>query len=150
MMTVEGPKVLEFNVRLGDPETQVLMHNFKGDLAHLFYDAAHGAPATSAMDAPGASACIVLASQNYPTTTSQGVTISGIEAAEALGATVFHAGTGSLGQNIVTAGGRVLGVTASADTLPVAIAQAYKAVDQIHFEGMQYRHDIGAKGLRRW
>lgn len=149
MMTAEGPKILEFNVRLGDPETQVLMHSFQGDFAELltgeagrdsFSDRAWGSP----------SVCIVLVAEGYPDTPRTGDAIEGIVDAEAAGATVFHAGTKRSGNDLVTAGGRVLGVTAGGNDLQAAIRGAYDAAGKIHFAGMQYRKDIAAKGLKRW
>lgn len=155
MMTSAGPKVLEFNVRLGDPETQPLMHRMRSDLAPLLLAAARGAlPATRIEWTPGPSVCVVLASAGYPGAFNAGQPIDGIEAAEATGATVFHAGTrhrtqqGSAG--LETAGGRVLGVTASGADLAAAIDHAYAAARLIHFDGMHYRTDIGQKGLRRY
>jgi len=94
--------------------------------------------------------CITLASAGYPDAPSVGNVISGIAEAEATGAKVFHAGTKQRNGDVVTAGGRVLGVTAGGGTLPEAIERAYAAAARIHFEGMHYRRDIGHKGLRRW
>lgn len=91
-----------------------------------------------------------MAAKNYPQTPELGAVIHGIEAAEQTGATVFHAGTEKRNGELVTSGGRVLGVTAAGTTLEAAIHNAYDAVSKIHFEGMHYRHDIGAKGLKRW
>lgn len=151
MMTAEGPKVLEFNVRLGDPETQSLMYSFEGDLGELFSQVAQGG-ATPLGDFSWTepSACIVLSSHGYPDAPRTGDPIRGIEAAEAAGATVFHAGTKRVDGRLVTGGGRVLGVTAGGNTLRAALEQAYRAVSQIHFDGMHYRKDIGQRGLRRW
>jgi phosphoribosylamine---glycine ligase len=151
MMTERGPKVLEFNVRLGDPETQPLMHGLGTDFAEALEAAAHGDLTGSRLawrDEP--SVCVVLASAGYPAAPRTGDTIAGIEEAEALGATVFHAGTRLGSAGLVTAGGRVLGVTASGPHLDRAIESAYKAAGQIHFDGMHYRRDIGRKGLKRW
>ena len=144
MMTREGPKVLEFNVRLGDPEAQVLMHSFEGDLAALLTGDLKN-PAW-----PNPSACVVLAAEGYPDQPTTGDTITGVAAAEAEGATVFHAGTKLANGTLTTSGGRVLGVTAGAATLPAALETAYRATAKIHFRGMQYRKDIGRKGLARW
>jgi phosphoribosylamine--glycine ligase len=94
--------------------------------------------------------CVVLAAKGYPNKPRTGDIISGIEDAEATGATLFHAGTKQDGDRLVTNGGRVLGVTARGATLQTAIDNAYKAVEKIHFDGMQYRKDIGQKGLKRW
>ena len=144
MMTVEGPKILEFNVRMGDPETQAIMHGYSGDFAELL-------SAMTAGPAPaGFSVCITLAASGYPEAPRTGDAISGIAEAEATGATVFHAGTRLNGDQLVSSGGRVLSVTASADTLRAAIDKAYLAAGKIQFAGLQYRRDIGQKGLKRW
>ena len=142
IMTADGPKVLEFNARLGDPETQAILHAFDGDFA-AFLD--HGEQGKS-----GCSVCITLASAGYPDAPKVGDPITGIAEAEAAGATVFHAGTKQRNGELVTAGGRVLGVTAGGESLPEAIDRAYAAAARVHFEGMHYRTDIGRKGLRRW
>jgi len=150
MMTVDGPKVLEFNVRMGDPETQPIMLRMRSDLAPLLFDAARGALPDKRLEwYPGPSVCVVLASGGYPGAFPAGKPILGIEAAEATGATVFHAGTRQGSAGLETAGGRVLGVTASGSDLAAAIDNAYAAARLIHFEGMHYRTDIGRKGLRR-
>jgi len=149
MMTSTGPKVLEFNVRLGDPETQPIMHRMRSDLAPLLLAAARGAlPATPMEWEPGPSVCVVLASGGYPGAFTPGKPIDGIEAAEAAGATVFHAGTRQGPAGLETAGGRVLGVTAYGPDLAAAINNAYAAARLIHFDGMHYRTDIGRKGLK--
>lgn len=150
MMTAEGPKVLEFNVRLGDPETQVLMHSFEGDLAAALEASVHGENPDLRPVAAECSVCVVAAAQGYPEKPRTGDEISGIEECEATGATVFHAGTGTRDGQLITSGGRVLGVTAKGSTLPAAISNAYRAVEKIRFNDMQYRTDIGRKGLRRW
>jgi phosphoribosylamine--glycine ligase len=143
--------VLEFNVRLGDPETQPIMHRMRSDLAPLLLAAARGAlPATSIQWTPGPSVCVVLASGGYPGAFPAGKPIHGVEAAEATGATVFHAGTRQTSAGLETAGGRVLGVTASGPDLAAAIDHAYAAAHLIHFDGMHYRTDIGRKGLKRY
>jgi phosphoribosylamine--glycine ligase len=151
MMTNAGPKVLEFNVRLGDPETQPIMHRVRTDLAPLLLAATQGAlPADRIEWTPGPSVCVVLASGGYPGAYAAGKPIHGIEAAEAVGATVFHAGTRQGSGGLETAGGRVLGVTASGADLAAAIDNAYAAARLIHFDGMHYRTDIGQKGLKRY
>ena len=148
MMTSDGPKVLEFNVRMGDPETQPLMHRLDSDFAQVLEAAAHGSLGNAQLHwKPGPSVCIVLASGGYPGAYPTGVPISGVENC---GATVFHAGTRIGPQGLETAGGRVLGVTESGDDLAQAIDRAYTAVRKIHFDGMHYRTDIGRKGLRRY
>jgi phosphoribosylamine---glycine ligase len=151
MMTAAGPKVLEFNVRLGDPETQPLMHRLTSDLAPVLAAAANGELDSMTLEwRPGPSVCVVLASGGYPGSYEVGKPISGIPEAEALGATVFHAGTRQGANGIETAGGRVLGVTAAGNDLPSAIDRAYTAVRATRFEGMHYRTDIGWRGLRRY
>jgi phosphoribosylamine---glycine ligase len=142
-MTADGPKVLEFNVRLGDPESQALMHSFEGDLGELL----NGDDSAGSWKSP--SVCVVLAAQGYPDTPRTGDPISGIPEAESIGATVFQAGTKREGNSLLTSGGRVLGVTAGAETLQAAVDGAYRAVEKIYFDGMHYRRDIGQKGLRR-
>jgi len=150
MMTADGPKVLEFNVRLGDPETQALMHSFRGDFADFLGMMVSGVGGITARAWGTCSVCVVLAAQGYPEAPRTGDPITGIEQAEATGAVVFQAGTKRVDHQLVTNGGRVLGVTAAADTLQAALAKAYEAVGKVHFDGMQYRTDIGRKGLRRW
>ena len=150
MMTADGPKVLEFNVRLGDPETQPLMHRMASDFVPALMAAAEGKLAGTKIEwKPGPSVCVVLTSGGYPGEYEAGKAISGITAAEVGGAAVFHAGTRHLHGHLETAGGRVLGVTASGATLTQAIRAAYAGVERIQFDGMHYRKDIGAKGLKR-
>ena len=150
MMTASGPKILEYNVRMGDPETQAIMHSYKGDLLDLLTLMSTGEGGITRFR-PGCSVCVTLAAQGYPETPRTGDIISGISDAEATGATVFHAGTRSDGHNIIiTGGGRVMGVTAGGDTLRTAIDNAYLAASKISFAGMHYRKDIGQKGLSRW
>jgi phosphoribosylamine---glycine ligase len=151
MMTTGGPKVLEFNARLGDPETQALLHRMNSDFAPVLNAAAHGDLAGTTLDwKSDPSVCVVLAAYGYPGEVRTGDAITGIDAAEARGATVFQAGTKQTSDTLVTAGGRVLGVTASGPDLRAAIHSAYDAAGQIHFDGMHYRSDIGAKGLKRY
>lgn len=151
MMTSAGPKVLEFNVRLGDPETQPLMHRMQSDLAPLLLAAARGAlPDVRLEWKPGPSVCVVLASGGYPGAFASGKQIHGIADAEATGAAVFHAGTRQGPAGLETAGGRVLGVTASGTDLATAIDNTYAAARFVHFDGMHYRTDIGRKGLKRY
>jgi phosphoribosylamine--glycine ligase len=150
MMTAAGPKVLEFNVRLGDPETQPLMHRMASDFVPALMAAASSELAGVKLEwRAGPSVCVVLASGGYPGAYETGKAIRGIDAAEATGATVFHAGTRMGAIGLETAGGRVLGVTAAGQDLAGAIHGAYDAVRQVEFEGMHYRTDIGRKGLER-
>jgi len=143
MITADGAKVLEFNVRMGDPETQPLMHRIDCDFAAVLMAAAHGQlSAAPPRWKPGPSVCVVLASRGYPGTYQTGFPITGI--AEC-GATVFHAGTRMGEHGIETAGGRVLGVTESGEDLAQAVDRAYRAVERIHFSGMHYRTDIGRR-----
>jgi phosphoribosylamine--glycine ligase len=147
MLTAQGPKVVEFNCRFGDPECQALMMRAPGDLVPLLLAAARGDAWPADRPWPStASVCVSLASGGYPGTYSTGVVIRGVEAAAARpGVQVFHAGTAAKNGMLVTAGGRVLGVTAVAETMDTAIATAYAAVREISFEGMHYRTDIGRR-----
>lgn len=151
MMTQRGPMVLEFNVRLGDPETQALLHRMEGDFGALISTAAEGRVEASHLRfREDPSVCVVLAAAGYPDHPRTGDEITGICEAERCGAVVFHAGTRTEGGRLVTAGGRVLGVTSGGRTLAEAIRRTYEACEAVRFEGMQYRRDIGGKGLRRW
>ena len=151
IMTADGPKVLEFNVRLGDPETQPLMYRMSNDLAPVLAAAARGELGRHSFAwKRGASVCVVLASRGYPGSYRTGVSIRGIEDAEATGATVFHAGTRTGPGGLETAGGRVLGVTAAGQDLGSAIEKAYIGAQKIRFDGMHYRTDVGSKGLERY
>jgi phosphoribosylamine--glycine ligase len=149
MLTADGPKVLEFNCRMGDPECQPLMVRLESDLADVLEKLTAGKlGGTELAWSPDAAACVVLASRGYPGQAETGKPITGFEAAAALdGVEVFHAGTRHAKSGIVTAGGRVLGVTARATDLPTAVERAYAAVGKIQFEGMHYRKDIGG-GVR--
>ena len=148
MITSEGPRVLEFNVRMGDPETQPLMYRLEGDFAGLLATAASGSLDASLVQwREGPSACVVLASEGYPGSYPKGRCITGIPEAETLGAKVFHAGTCIQCGHFATAGGRVLGITAGGATLAQALDTAYNAIEKIHFDGMHFRTDIGKKGL---
>ena len=149
MLTKSGPKVLEFNCRLGDPEAQAIMARIDFDLAEVLADVAAGHLEPSKLRwKPGASACVVLTSSGYPGRFESGKRIDGLTTVRHFsGVNVFHAGTKLAGQTtIVTNGGRVLGVTAAAATLDDALAACYRVASEIHFEGIHYRHDIGAHG----
>ncbi|HYP09491.1 MAG TPA: phosphoribosylamine--glycine ligase [Bryobacteraceae bacterium] len=151
MMTADGPKVLEFNARLGDPETQALLHRMDSDFVPALHAAAKGDLSNIALDWKShPSLCVVLAAHGYPGEVRTGDMIHGIDAAESAGAVVFQAGTKQTSQGLVTSGGRVLGVTASGPDLKAAMDRAYSAVGQVRFDGMHYRTDIGAKGLKRY
>jgi phosphoribosylamine--glycine ligase len=149
MMTDDGPKVLEFNARLGDPETQVLMHRMRSDFVPHLEAAARGALDDTRLEwAAAPSVCVVMAAHGYPGNARTGDAITGLHNVDR--ATVFQAGTKLYKNDLITSGGRVLGVTACGPDLPSAIRNTYTAVDQINFEGMHYRRDIGQKGLKRW
>ena len=150
MLTAEGPKLLEFNARFGDPETQVIMPRLESDALEAFYMVATGK--LDALDlrwTDQVAVCVVLASDGYPGSYEKGNVILGIEEAEELdGVTVFHAGTAfNQDDELVTNGGRVLNVVALADTFEDARELAYEACDKINFEGKQYRHDIALRAL---
>ncbi len=150
MLTDDGPKVLEFNVRLGDPETQPLLYRLEGDFATLLASAARGAVDPSLVRAGALpSACVVMASDGYPGQYETGREITGLGDVDGEDARVFHAGTALTAGRPVTAGGRVLGVTARGTGLRQALEGAYQATSCIHFEGARYRKDIGSRGLRR-
>lgn len=152
MITPSGPSVLEFNVRMGDPETQPLLMRCKNDIVPVFLEVAKGG---SIKDyklewEPGPSVCVVMASGGYPGSIEKGKVISGIDQADKIeGVKVFHAGTRIQGNAFVTTGGRVLGVTAVGGDLKEAIAKAYQGASLISFEKMHYRKDIGHKALKR-
>jgi phosphoribosylamine--glycine ligase len=151
MVTAAGPKVLEFNVRFGDPEIQAVLMRLDSDLAEALV-----ATADARLDdvrlawSPDPAVCVVMASAGYPGTYAKGMAISGLEAAAATGAVVFHAGTAADAQGrLVTHGGRVLGVTARGPTLRAAVDKAYRAVDCISWEGAFCRRDIAHRALAR-
>lgn len=148
MLTPSGPKVLEFNARFGDPETQVILPRLRSDLAQIMYAVATGDAASIQLDwSPSWAVCVVLASEGYPGDYEKGKVILGVDEAEALeGVTVFHAGTAlNTDGELVTAGGRVLNVVALGESFDEARELAYEACDKINFEGKQLRTDIGAK-----
>src|SRR5579883_2312998 len=149
MMTPQGPKVLEFNARLGDPETRVLMHRMQNDFVEPLFAAANGTLRTAELSWHAEpSVCVVLAAAGYPGSVRTGDAITGLD--QVARATVFHAGTKLSDNALVTAGGRVLGVTARGASLSQAIRNTYDDVAKIHFEGRHYRKDIGRRGLKRW
>jgi phosphoribosylamine--glycine ligase len=151
MITKEGPKVIEFNCRFGDPETQVVLPLLKSDLVPIMLACCDGTLAEQKLEwNSGACVSVVMASGGYPGPYDKGKVISGMDDAERVDdAVVFHAGTKQTDAGVVTAGGRVLNVTATASDIPTAIARAYEAVKAIGFEGAHFRHDIGQKALAR-
>jgi phosphoribosylamine--glycine ligase len=149
MLTASGPRVLEFNARFGDPETQVYLTRLESDLLELLDASASGTLSGKTLAwSPLASVCVVMASGGYPGDYAKGRFIAGLDAANALPRTkVFHAGTALRDAQLVTSGGRVFGVTALGADLSAARAAAYAAVERIHFDGAHYRHDIGTQAL---
>ena len=149
MLTSNGPRVVEFNVRLGDPETQVVLPMLDEELSWLLGEAAMGAlPSRAARFVPGANVGVVLAAGGYPEAVETGQPITGIDdAASVPDALVFHAGTSKREGQLVTSGGRVLTVVGRGQNFGGAIDTAYRAASRIRFEGMQFRHDIGRKAL---
>jgi phosphoribosylamine--glycine ligase len=150
MLTDEGPKVLEYNCRFGDPEAEVVMPRLRADLAELLLACSTGALDDQTVGwSDEAAVTVVLASQGYPGDSTTGVEIEGLEqAATVEGAVVFHAGTAMRNGRVVTAGGRLLAVSALGPTIEGARARAYEACSRISFEGMQYRTDIAARAAR--
>lgn len=150
MLTPNGPKVIEYNCRFGDPETQVVLPLLKTDFVDIIE--AISKETLSDLDIQwkdGCAVCVVMASGGYPKSYPKGLPISGLNAqGQTAHCLVYHAGTQYDGQQFVTAGGRVLGVTATADTLKDALARAYDGVNEIHFDQVHYRKDIGQRALR--
>ena len=151
MLTTDGPRLIEYNVRFGDPEAQVTLPLLDGDLAAIMLSVAEGHFDPRLIGSkPGYAACVVMASGGYPGRYEKGKVIQGLSDAEVMeDVNVFHAGTDTVNGSIVTAGGRVLGVTGRDATLPDALGRAYRAVDAISFEGERHRTDIGHRALSR-
>jgi phosphoribosylamine--glycine ligase len=151
MMTARGPQVLEFNARFGDPETQAILLRLESDLVEALEACIDGRLSHIELRwSQGASACVVASSAGYPGSYKTGFPISGLSAAGRVpGVQIFHSGSAKLGNELVTAGGRVLGVTAAAASLQEALDRAYQAMAEIEFEGMYYRRDIGYRALRK-
>jgi phosphoribosylamine--glycine ligase len=150
MLTADGPKVLEFNVRFGDPETQAILMRLNSDLAEVMLATAEGRLSSVSLDwTEEPAVCVVMASGGYPDSYRKGYEISGFEDAEENGAVVFHAGTSLVDGKIVNTGGRVLGVTAKGKDIKTAIANAYEAVGNIFWCDCFFRSDIGRKALER-
>ncbi|HXV96260.1 MAG TPA: phosphoribosylamine--glycine ligase [Gaiellaceae bacterium] len=143
MLTDDGPRVLEFNCRFGDPETQAILPRLEGDLLEALAAVAAGSLAGVELTAgPATAVTVVLAAAGYPDAPETGVEIAGIDGAEAAGALVFHAGTALRADILLSAGGRVLDVTALGDSVAEARGRAYRAAERIELAGAQYRHDI--------
>jgi phosphoribosylamine---glycine ligase len=150
MITAEGPKLIEYNVRFGDPECQVLMMRLKDDLLVLLEAAADGQLAhVSARWRDEAALTVVMAAKGYPSTPETGTPIGGIEDAEAGGAKIFHAGTKLANSELVAAGGRALNVTATGATVSEARDRAYAAIDRVDWPGGFCRRDIGWRAVER-
>ena len=151
MMTARGPQVLEFNARFGDPETQAILLRLESDLVDALEACVDGSlDKTELRWSPGASACVVASSAGYPGSYKTGFPITGLAAASQVpGVQIFHSGSSQAGGQLLTAGGRVLGVTAVAPSLEEALGRAYQAMDMIHFDGIYFRRDIGHRALRR-
>ncbi|MBE2225138.1 MAG: phosphoribosylamine--glycine ligase, partial [Anaerolineae bacterium] len=142
MLTADGPKVIEFNCRFGDPETQVVLPMLDGDLAEIMLACAEGRLTNDMVNVhPGAAATVVMASPGYPDSYPKGLPITGLN--DVTDAIIFHAGTAQENGQIVTSGGRVLCVTALGDDLETAVSHAYTAIEKIHFDAAHYRTDIG-------
>ncbi len=150
MITENGPKVIEFNARFGDPETQVVLPLLDSDMAEVMMACVNGNLADLDIQwKDGAAVCVVMAAGGYPQGYRKGDVISGLDKAADLGATVFHAGTAAKDGNIVTNGGRVLGVTAIGTDIQKAVDNAYEAVKSIHFDDVHYRNDIAYRAIAR-
>src|SRR5690606_14322131 len=149
MITATGPKVLEYNVRFGDPECQVILPRLQSDLIPILQAINDGRLAEETITwHNNHTACVVMASGGYPGTYTTGKIITGLDQVAAMpDVYVFHAGTATHGENVVTAGGRVLAVTAWGETRAEALDKAYQAVQAIHFDGAHYRTDIGRRGI---
>lgn len=149
MLTEKGPRVLEYNVRFGDPETQPIMVRMKSDIVSLFQACVDGKLDEATLEwHDEAAVCVIMASGGYPASSEKGVPIHGLDDIAAEEAIVFHSGTAEKDGEIVTNGGRVLGVTAKDATIKGAIDKAYAAVEKINFDHMQFRRDIGARALQ--
>ena len=148
MLTPKGPKVIEYNCRFGDPETQVVLPRLKTDIIDIFEAINNGTLSELDIEwSDEACACVIMASGGYPKSYPKGIEIGGLSNGQLDGVTVYHAGTKLDGDKLVTAGGRVLGVTALGSDLPTALDKAYAAVEKIKFNGAHYRRDIGQKAL---
>ncbi|MEK7581882.1 MAG: phosphoribosylamine--glycine ligase [Patescibacteria group bacterium] len=148
MITEGGPKVIEFNARFGDPETQVFMRVLETDLVDILFACINKNLKKQEIKWSGASACcVVCISSGYPGNYEKGKVINGLNSIENKNIKIFHAGTKLKGDEVITSGGRVLGVTATTSSLKEALAKSYKAIKSVSFEGIKYRKDIGAKSI---
>jgi phosphoribosylamine--glycine ligase len=148
MLTPEGPQLIEYNARFGDPETQVLMLRVEGDLLEALAAAAAGDVRTPLGEQDGAAVTVVLTGPEYPARSDYaGAPIEGIAEAEARGAVVFHGGTAVRDGTLVTNGGRILSVTARGSDIEEARRRAYDAVTEVRFDGMRFRSDIAAAAV---
>jgi phosphoribosylamine--glycine ligase len=149
MLTEDGPKLLEYNVRFGDPETQAILVRLRSDLITIFGAVRRGSLGTVKVEwAEGSSACVVAANRGYPGKHDSGAVIQGLEQGKLKTVQLFHAGTSMSPQgDVVASGGRVIGVTSAAPTLSGALANCYEALEKIHWPGMQFRRDIGRTRL---
>ena len=150
MMTARGPQVLEFNARFGDPETQAILLRLESDLLDALEACVDGRLGEIEFRwKPGASACVIASSGGYPSSYKTGIAITGLEeAVKVPGVQIFHSGTALIDGTLRTSGGRVLGVSAAADTLAEALRHAYEAIEKIQFDGMYFRRDIGHRALK--
>ncbi len=151
MMTARGPQVLEFNARFGDPETQAILMRLESDLVEALEACVDGRLSETELRwSPGASACVIASSGGYPGDYRTGYPITGLDdAGRVPGVQVFHSGTSRAGNQLLTAGGRVLGVTAAAPSLEEALSRAYEAMAEIHFDGIYYRRDIAHRARKK-
>ena len=147
MQTAQGPRVLEFNCRFGDPECQVLMQLIGGDLAQTLHCVATGKPPQKIPIHPGFAACVVLASAGYPSTPRTGDLITGLDITD--DCQIYHAGTRRTTEGVVTAGGRVLSVVSRQPTLELALQKIYSRINTIYFKGMHFRRDIAHRALKK-
>lgn len=149
MITPKGPKVIEYNCRFGDPETQVVLPRLKTDIMDIFEAINNGTLSQLDIEwSDKACTCVIMASGGYPKSYPKGIEITGLSNGQLDGVTVYHAGTAIKDGKLVTSGGRVLGVTALGDTLEDALKKSYEAVEKINFDGAHYRKDIGARALK--
>ncbi len=148
MITPKGPKVIEYNCRFGDPETQVVLPRLKTDIIDIFEAINNGTLSELDIEwSEKACACVIMASGGYPKSYKKGVEITGLSSGQLDGVTVYHAGTKIENDKLVTSGGRVLGITALGDSLADALKKSYEAVENIHFDNAHYRKDIGKRAL---